>query len=289
MTDEWDSDRLDLDAYLARTGYTGELAPTEQTLRRLHRAHVAAIPFENLDIPLGRTISTQLEDVQTKLVHAGRGGYCYEHGVLFAAVLDRLGYAVHRLLARIGGERARPRPRSHMMLHVRARDRQWLADVGFGAGLLEPLPWADTGPRIQGGWIYQLTPCAERGWQLRERRGTEWKTLYSFTDEPQHASDVMVANHFTSTHPSSPFVGQLMVIRKDDDAHLRLHGRRLDQIRPDGSTTERELTNTEIAHAMRDQFGLQLTQLEIIDLLRSLPDAHYKPDLDRSRHIESNT
>lgn len=192
--------------------------------------------------------------------------------MLFAALLDRLGYSVHRLLGRIGGQQARPRPRSHMMLHVRTGNQQWLADVGFGAGLLEPLPWGDTGPHHQGGWTYQLAPSGECNWEVREVRGTEPATLYNFVDEPQHASDVMVANHFTSTHPSSPFVGQLVAMRKDEDAHLRLHGRRLSQIWPDGSTTEHELTDAEITRAVRDQFGLELTQPEVAQLLRSLPD-----------------
>ncbi|GAB3290687.1 arylamine N-acetyltransferase [Parasphingorhabdus pacifica] len=273
VTDEWASDQLDLDAYLARVGHTGDLAPTEQTLRRLHRAHVAAIPFENLDIPLGRTISVELDDVQTKLVHAGRGGYCYEHGVLFAAVLDRLGYSVNRLLARVGDHQGRPPARSHMMLHVHADDQQWLADVGFGAGLIDALPWGDAGPQAQGDWSYQLMPHGERDWQVLERRGDEWKTLYSFDDAPQHASDVLVANHFTATHPSSPFVKQLVVIRKEGDAHLRLHGRSLSRMLPDGSTTERELSDTEIEEALGGRFGIRLARSEITALLGSLTTA----------------
>lgn len=271
MSNEWDSDRLDLDAYLARIGATGQLGADGETLQRLHRAHVAAIPFENLDIPLGRTISVELDDVQTKLVGASRGGYCYEHGVLFAAVLDRLGYSVDRMLARIGGDEARPRPRTHMALHVHDADGQeWLADVGFGRGLLEPLPWGTTESRTQGSWTYQMSPLGERGWQVSEGRGTDQRPLYHVVDDPQHASDVVMANYFTSTHPSSPFVGQPVVIRKDDHAHLRLFGRTLSQTRPDGSADERALTDIEVEHALRDRFGLRLTRAETTDLLRTL-------------------
>ncbi len=194
MTDEWEIDRLDLDAYLRRIGYHRPVTPTAPTLAALHRAHIAAIPFENLDVVLGRGVSVDLPSVQAKLVRQRRGGYCYEHGVLFAAVLERLGYTVDRLLARIGADKHRPRPRSHMTLHVRADDEQWLADVGFGAGLLEPLPWGDTGSRQQGGWTYQLIPDGPDRWQLHERTGPDWSVLYSFTAEPQHAADVEVAN-----------------------------------------------------------------------------------------------
>ncbi|HVL25173.1 MAG TPA: arylamine N-acetyltransferase, partial [Thermomicrobiales bacterium] len=57
VASEWDIDRVDIDAYRRRTGYDGPLAPAEATLFALHRAHAETIPFENLDIPLGRGIS----------------------------------------------------------------------------------------------------------------------------------------------------------------------------------------------------------------------------------------
>lgn len=83
---------LDLDAYLERTGYRGPLEPTAATLAGLHRHHVLAIPFENLEIMLGRPVELDLASLQAKLVMRRRGGYCYEHNLLFAAVLERLGY-----------------------------------------------------------------------------------------------------------------------------------------------------------------------------------------------------
>jgi N-hydroxyarylamine O-acetyltransferase len=272
LHDEWDTNRLDLDAYLTRIGHTGDLTPSASTLSALHRAHVAAVPFENLDIVLGRGVVVTLDDVQGKLVNRRRGGYCYEHGVLFAAVLDRLGYSVDRLLARVGGDEHRPRPRSHMTLRVRTETEQWLADVGFGNGLLAPLPWDETGAaHQQGGWTYQLTSPGQGSWQVRERLGQRWTVLYRFTEEPQHASDVIVANHFTSTHPSSPFVGQVVVVRKDADAFRRLVDRRLIIARPDGSAEERLLTDTEFADALADDFGLPLSRTEVGDLIAALP------------------
>jgi N-hydroxyarylamine O-acetyltransferase len=86
---------------------------------------------------LGRTIELDLDSVQDKLVRRPRGGYCFEHNTLFAAVLERLGYAVTRLSARVNP--SRPGPRTHMTLRVVADGSPWLADVGFGASLLEPL------------------------------------------------------------------------------------------------------------------------------------------------------
>ncbi|NEE44236.1 arylamine N-acetyltransferase, partial [Streptomyces sp. SID8455] len=85
---------LDLDAYLARIGWTGEPAPTVEVLQSLHRAHALGIPFENLDPVLGSAPSLALADLEAKLVRGGRGGYCYEHNTLFATVLRQLGFTV---------------------------------------------------------------------------------------------------------------------------------------------------------------------------------------------------
>ena len=157
---------------------------------------------------LGRGISVALDRVPTKLLTSRRGGYRYEHGVLFAAVPGRLGYCAGRLLARIGDKDSeRPRPRTHMTLRVQAESSRWLADAGFGAGLPEPVPWNHTGtPQRQGGWPYQLSQTGNN-WQLRQRIAGQWATLYSFTEESQHASDVEMACHLTSTYPNSPFAG----------------------------------------------------------------------------------
>ncbi|CAM5671220.1 Putative arylamine n-acetyl transferase OS=Streptomyces microflavus OX=1919 GN=Smic_36860 PE=3 SV=1 [Streptomyces microflavus] len=89
---EWGADRLDLDAYLRRIGYEGALDGSLKTLQQLHRAHMSTICFENIDIAVGRPVSLDMADLERKLVRSGRGGYCYETNLLFAAVLDRLGF-----------------------------------------------------------------------------------------------------------------------------------------------------------------------------------------------------
>jgi N-hydroxyarylamine O-acetyltransferase len=267
MNDEWEIERLDLDAYLRRVGHDGDAAPTFETLAALHRAHVAAIRFENLDIVLGRGISVDLDAVQTKLVERGRGGYCYEHGLLFAAVLERLGFAVQRLLARVGGEDLeRPRATTHMALRVEVDGERWLADVGFGAGLLEPLPFDAAGPRRQGGWTYELTSIRPGSWAVRELRGDEAVTLYGFDEQRLHAADVVMANHFTSTFPRSPFVNRLVVVRKEDESTLALRDRTLTLTRPDGSEDERDVGDDELADLLRETFGIPLKDDEVTQL-----------------------
>jgi N-hydroxyarylamine O-acetyltransferase len=250
---EWEVERLDLGAYLARVGAT-ETA----TLAELHRAHVAAIPFENLDIRLGRGIAVDLDSVQAKLVGARRGGYCYEHGLLFAAALERLGHRVQRLLGRVGGYTEAPRGRTHMALLVGAGGDRWLADVGFGGGLLEPIPFVAGAEHRQGGWTFRLRPAGP-GWELQERRPDGWATLYGFADERQYPADVVVANHYTATAPRSPFVNRTVVTRKDEHALRELVDRRLTVTRPDFTSDVRDV---ELADVL-PELGLQLGPAEL--------------------------
>jgi N-hydroxyarylamine O-acetyltransferase len=257
--DEWRTGELDLDAYLRRTGYDGDLAPTGQTLAGLHRAHVATIPFENADIMLGRGVAVDLPSIQDKLVHRGRGGYCFEHGQLLGAVLERLGYRVSRLLARVGGEH---NARTHLVLRVAAGGQNWLADTGFGTGLIEPLPFGDDEPHEQYGWTYRLITDGEHAWRLAEDQDGEWVTRYWFDDQPQYPADVTVANHFTATYPDSAFVRQLVIIRKDTSGLRMLTGRRLSITRPGLQGTDRQLGDEEFASTLTGLFGLRLDAAE---------------------------
>ncbi|MBP9636444.1 MAG: arylamine N-acetyltransferase [Nitrospira sp.] len=134
---------FDRDAYLARIKYEGPLIPSLETLQGLHRAHVMTVPFENLDIHLGRSISLAPADLFRKIVVERRGGYCFELNGLFALLLEALGIAVTRLAARVCSGAEGVRPRSHQLLMVKMGTSVWIVDVGFGGqGLLEPLTLA---------------------------------------------------------------------------------------------------------------------------------------------------
>src|SRR5262245_58384200 len=204
---------LDLSAYFQRIEYTGEVTPTRAVLEALHLAHATHIPFENIDILLGRPIRIDLDSVQGKLVQDRRGGYCFEHNLLFATVLEDIGFPVTRLAARVHHWSGQLLPRTHMTLIVEADGGKWLTDVGFGAeGLLRPVPFGTGQPSEQFLWKYRVVEravdeSAEKAgfWTLQSLRDESWKDLYTFTLEPQQTIDYEMANYFTSTHPSSRF------------------------------------------------------------------------------------
>ncbi len=274
--DPWDSELLDLDAYLRRVGVDAPVAADGRTLVTLHRAHLAAIPFENLDVVLGRGIAVGLEQVQAKLVDRSRGGYCYEHETLFGAVLERVGFRVDRVLARTGDPLERVRPRTHMVLLVSspATGERWLADVGFGSGLLDPLVLRADGPHPQGAWSYELVRGAgprDTAWRLREHDGSGWTTVLTFTEEPQHPVDVEVANHYSSTSPGSPFLRRPVVVTKDRTRVRRLLGREHSVESPGRPAELRILTDAGVAGALAEVFGPALSRDEVDAVVSTLP------------------
>ncbi len=223
---------LHLPAYLARIGYEGNLDPTLETLRSLHFAHASTIPFENLDILLGRGISLDLSDIQAKLVTARRGGYCFEQNALFAAVLESLGFKLRRLAARVQFGATEIRPRTHMLLEVEIDNEPWLADVGFGSsGLRYPIALLRGEPDQHGVWSYRVKSEGER-LTLQSQEPAGWLDLYMFTREPQYAVDYVVGNHYTATHPHSPFVQNLIVQKGGFELAVESAQRRVDRSDP---------------------------------------------------------
>src|SRR5437763_9773497 len=123
---------MNVTAYLERINYHGPTAPTAETLGELHRAHMLAVPFENLDIHLGREIVLDDERLYAKIVERRRGGFCYELNGAFAALLRSLGFSVKKLAAGVARADGTFGPLfDHMALVVELEER-WPASVGFG-------------------------------------------------------------------------------------------------------------------------------------------------------------
>jgi N-hydroxyarylamine O-acetyltransferase len=218
---------LDLDAYLERTGGGKPLGATLEGLASLHRAHCAAIPFENLDILLGLPIELELGALQAKLVRSRRGGYCFEQNTLFQAALEALGFRVTALAARVRAGQTEVRPRTHMLLRVDLPEGAFVADVGFGAdGLVHPIALAEKAETRAGFMGHRLRREGE-WWVLQGDGGGEWSDLYAFTLEPHHPVDFVMANHFTSTYPRSPFVLNLTAQRSWPEKRVVLRNREL--------------------------------------------------------------
>lgn len=257
---------LDLDAYLARVGHSGPRAPERGVLEALHAAHASRVPFENLDVRLGRPVGLDLASLQAKLVRRRRGGYCFEQNTLFAAALRAIGFELETLEARVRPPgAAAPMPRTHMVLRVEAEGRSFLADVGFGGeGPALPVP-LDGEPARQLGGAYAVAREAEGvhvlRWQPAEPAGAP-RDVYAFRLLPALPVDFEVAHHFTATHPRSPFLRTLTVQTTAPERRRLLRGRSYTE-REGARERRRELAEREVAPLLRDAFGLSLPEEDV--------------------------
>ncbi|MEU9105116.1 arylamine N-acetyltransferase [Streptomyces xanthophaeus] len=271
----WSGDELDLDAYLERIGYEGvgrELRPDLATLKEVHRAHTGAITFESLDVLLGRPVALDVKAVEDKLVRSGRGGYCYEQNSLLAAALERIGFEV-------SGRGARNRTRgdsllavTHAVLIATVEGEPWLCDAGFGyQGPREPIPLGQPGTEIrQGEWTYRVREEEGGILGLSLLRGGVWRDLYAFSPQQYHPVDYVLLNHYSSSHPRSSFVGQVVVQHPGDEARTRraLVGRELTRIHPDGRIEREGVGSGRLLDVLDQEFGIRLPERDAAELVR---------------------
>jgi N-hydroxyarylamine O-acetyltransferase len=257
------SAEFELDAYLARIGYSGPHTATLETLEAVHALHPAAIPFENLDPLLGRPVSLEKRSLQAKLVTSGRGGWCFEHNTLLRHALEALGFSVTSLAARVLWNSAPGSalgPRSHMLLLVDLDGLPYIADVGFGGNVLTaPLRLE---PHVVQPTLHEphrLLPL-ENGFVLEASLGGEWKPFYRFTLEPQFPSDYEVSNWYLCHHPSSFFRQILIGARATADCRYALRNNTL-AIHRNNKTEKRTLVEPAILRAsLEKDFALRLPE-----------------------------
>lgn len=196
---------FDVPAYLDRIRYTGPLLPDADTLRALHRAHLLAVPFENLDIGWRRNIVVDREAFIRKVVTERRGGFCYELNGAFAALLEALGFQVTLLSARVPTSTGADGPEyDHLALRVDLEE-PWLADVGFGDSFLDPLRLEVGLEQPQSNQKFRIVQLAN-GLKLEKSQSEgNWQAEYVFTLIPRQLQEFAGMCHYHQTSPDSPF------------------------------------------------------------------------------------
>jgi N-hydroxyarylamine O-acetyltransferase len=254
---------FDLDAYLSRVGYDGPTKPDLASLGGLLAAHMNAIPFENIDVLLGRPIRLDLEALQKKMVTGRRGGYCFEQATLFLAALSALGFEATPRTARvILVLKPEAAPRGHMYLAVRLPEGEFVADPGLGGmGCRAPIP-LDGRPAREGDEIWSIrTENRRRVLQVEspERRIDAW--IAGFDED--NWVDFEVGNHWFSTHPASPMVNRMMLRAMIPGGGRVTVMNREATIRANGEIQRRELADrTDLRRLVRDYCGFDCPEIE---------------------------
>jgi N-hydroxyarylamine O-acetyltransferase len=248
-----------LDRYFARIGYRGPRDATLATLRALHRAHLLAIPYENLDIHLGVPLTLDAEAMFTKLVDERRGGWCYEMNGVFGRVLETLGFDVRYLSGAVGraahGWRAQG---NHLVLLV-GLDRPWIADVGFGDGFLTPLP-LEPGNYWQGFLQYRVSRDGPR-WRV-DNHAFGGADGFDFT-LTSRALDAFAAQcRELQTSPESGFVKSTVCERFVPTGLVMLRGAVLREVTADGVTRHVVQDAGGYDRVLRERFDLAVPGIE---------------------------
>lgn len=253
-------------AYLARIGCSEPAATNFDALRDLQRAHLFHVPFENLDIGLGRPIRLDEDALFDKIVLRRRGGFCYELNGLFARLLEALGFAVTRLNARgINDDGSYSIEFDHLALAVRAPANPgatWLVDVGWGNGPLEPLRLSAEDEQRQGERLFRLRAVGEylhlEEALARYSGSREWIGHYAFTLQPHVLEDFAAACLYQQTSPESIFTRKRMCTLYLPDGRVTLSDLRLITTRG-GVREERDLPGEDAARqVLVEWFGVVL-------------------------------
>jgi N-hydroxyarylamine O-acetyltransferase len=260
---------VNIAAYLDRISYRGPLEPTAATLRGLHRAHMLAVPFENLDIHLSQPIVLDQASLFDKIVRRRRGGFCYELNGLFAALLRQLGFDVTLLAAGVSRGDGQFGPEfDHLTLLVRpprqngaAEAGSFLADVGFGDSFREPLVFAEGVEQPQGDRSYRLErkpgSSGER-WTLHERSGGKWSPQYRFALTPRQLTQYAEMCLYHQTSPDSHFTRRQTCSLATPAGRVTLSDMRL-IVTEHGVRTEHALSSADEHRSMlREHFGIDL-------------------------------
>ncbi len=250
-----------LDLYLQRLGFSAPPAPTLDTLRQLQLRHTGAFPFENLTTLSGEPVLIDLPSIERKVLHQGRGGYCYELNNLFLALLQALGFDARGISGRVvmGQPEGAWTARTHRLSLVTLDGVRYISDVGFGGMVpTAPLVLDTAAEQSTPHEPYRIEQHAD-GYTLRAKVADEWRAMYIFDLQRQEDIDYTLGNWYVSTHPESPFAKQLMVARTGDGWRRTLNNGSFAIHRIGSESERRQVADVdELTELLAREFGIRV-------------------------------
>lgn len=251
---------MKLTDYLSRIDYQGPVTPDLDCLEAIHRQHLLNIPYENLDVQLQRPLDLDLERIFEKIVQRRRGGWCYEMNGLFGWALAEIGFDVMRMVGAVTRkERGDETLGNHLVLNVNL-DEPYLADVGLGNGLIEPIPLRQ-GRFSQGSRQFQLETLGDGFWRFHNFAGAippDFDFLFAPADETLLAKSC----DSLQSDPDSMFRQNLICQRLRPDGIYLLLGRVLIFFTESGPTKTILNSAEELRESMSNIFGLDDDEMQ---------------------------
>jgi arylamine N-acetyltransferase len=256
---------FDLTGYFKRVGYLRSAAPDLGTLAGLSECHARSIPYEDLEIHLGRKMSLESEDLQRLMVAENRGGYCFQMNLLFAEALEAVGFNVSLLQGRVWlTSRGAVPPPSHLVLRVELATEPWLVDVGFGGGgLRQPIRMQTGEESFQGERQYKLRDDARYGLMLERHDEGDWVTQYSFDQRRCDRVDFLHSNYFLSNSQESFFVQNRVCAIATERGETTLFNRTLRVREGDEVVDTKPESGPHFADLLSEHFGIDLVSTDV--------------------------
>jgi N-hydroxyarylamine O-acetyltransferase len=252
-----------LDAYFARIGYDGATGADERTLAAIHRAHITAIPYENLELQLGRRNLLDEGAFFEKLVRRRRGGWCYEMNGLLTRALRELGFTVTRVAGAVARDLLGEQAAGNHLVGLVDLERRYVVDVGLMDGPLEPFPLEER-RWSEGSLEFRLERLAG-GWWRFHNQAHGFARSFDFTEQPRALSWYQPMCTQLQTEDFSPFVQYAFASRRSENGCRALRDASDFQLEH-GVMTRRELTSAAdyraaLAHILGHDLGPELDSL----------------------------
>ena len=259
---------LSIEKYLERIRYDGDLSMSYNTLSQLVYCHFTSVPYENLDILNNIPLSLEIPVIYDKIVNRHRGGYCFELNALLNWLLNEIGFKTQSYLARfLVNEPATAIPiRRHRVMKTEVDGQAFIADVGVGVEVpIYPVPLCDESETEIRGIFYRFKKDAILGWVLQSRNAkkneSEWKSIYSFTEEIQYEIDFVQPNFWCQYSPDSPLNTLNKIALRTENGKYAVDGnlfRIYDASGPELKITEQTLDASGMKDVLREFFGIVL-------------------------------
>lgn len=261
---------VDVERCLDRIGYAGPRRADLATLTSLQRAFLLRVPFENLDIHIGRPIVLETERFYAKIVEERRGGFCYECNGLFHAMLEALDFEVDYLAAAMLLDRSLPLDFGHLVLRVRLGEQDYLVDVGNGQSCRQPL-CLDGGRARDEDIDYEVRAHATGHALYYHEPGGDWQPRFRFDSTPRHLDEFDAMCRMHQTSPQSRFTRHRLASLATAGGRVTLLDRELDISEGGRVKTRRLDSDPDYAAALERYFGLHLPEPALERLLAGLP------------------
>jgi arylamine N-acetyltransferase len=198
-------------------------------LTKLQELHMENIPFENLDIAVGRKITLNYRHLFDKVILKERGGYCFELNTLYSELLKALGFFPKPVLGRVwlSNPKGMP-PRNHLAYIVDLEGRTYITDVGFG-GLVTrvPLDINVSFPVNDKDGMVRITPFSDHQFMVQRKNEKGWANQYSFENVEISEEDIYIANYYMSTNSRSHFCRHRFVGRNTKEGRVGLFNNKM--------------------------------------------------------------